>query len=150
MANDGVYAGYIVTPSLGMAGHITGIFWIHFWQHFECYLVGTCWAHVEITVWMYPKCDWWIHWGKNDPEPTIYPRCSHWFPGHLAPSVTAYDGGDSGGVRGATTTSTGNLTEPELECAVVLIEILKILWALPAIFILFAHDFKQPCRGGSV
>ena len=35
---------------------------------------------------MYPKCDWWIHWGKNDPEPTIYPRCSHWFPGHLAPS----------------------------------------------------------------
>ena len=36
---------------------------------------------------MYPKCDWWIHWGKNDPEPTIYPRCSHWFPGHLAPSV---------------------------------------------------------------
>jgi len=36
---------------------------------------------------MYPKCDWWIHWEKNDPEPTIYPRCSHWFPGHLAPSV---------------------------------------------------------------
>jgi len=35
---------------------------------------------------MYPKCDWWIHWEKNDPEPTIYPRCSHWFPGHLAPS----------------------------------------------------------------
>jgi len=86
MANDGVYAGYIVTPSLGMAGHITGIFWNHFWQHFECYLVGTCWAHVEITVWMYPKCDWWIHWGKNDPEPRIYPRCSHWFSGHLAPS----------------------------------------------------------------
>jgi len=38
---------------------------------------------------MYPKCDWWIHWEKNDPEPTIYPRCSHWFPGHLAPSVTS-------------------------------------------------------------
>ena len=35
---------------------------------------------------MYPKCDWWIHWEKNNPEPTIYPRCSHWFPGHLAPS----------------------------------------------------------------
>jgi len=51
-------------------------------------LVITCWAHVEITVWMYPKCDWWIYWGKNDPEPTIYPRCSHWFPGHLAPSVS--------------------------------------------------------------
>jgi len=32
---------------------------------------------------MYPKCDWWIHWEKNDPEPTIYPKCSHWFPGHL-------------------------------------------------------------------
>jgi len=51
-------------------------------------LVITCWAHVEITVWMYPKCDWWIHWGKNDPEPTIYLRCSYWFPGHLAPSET--------------------------------------------------------------
>ena len=49
-------------------------------------LVITCWVHVEITVWMYTKCDWWIHWEKNDPEPTIYPRCSHWFPGHLAPS----------------------------------------------------------------
>ena len=49
-------------------------------------LVITCWEHVEITVWMCPKCDWWIHWEKNDPEPTIYPRCSHWFPGHLAPS----------------------------------------------------------------
>ena len=36
---------------------------------------------------MYPKCDWWIHWEKNDPESTIYPRCSHWFPGHLAPSA---------------------------------------------------------------
>jgi len=36
---------------------------------------------------MYPKCDWWICWGISDPEPTIYPRCSHWFPGHLAPSV---------------------------------------------------------------
>jgi len=36
---------------------------------------------------MYPKCNWWIHWEKNDPEPTIYPRCSHRFPGHLAPSV---------------------------------------------------------------
>ena len=51
-------------------------------------LVIICWAHVEITVWMYPKCDWWIHWEKNDPEPTIYPKCSHWFPGHLAPSVS--------------------------------------------------------------
>jgi len=51
-------------------------------------LVITCWAHVEITVWMYPKCDWWIHWGKNDPEPRIYPRCSHWFLGHLTPSVS--------------------------------------------------------------
>ena len=50
MENDGVYAGYIGTLSLGMAGHITGIFWIHFWQHFECYLVGTCRAYVEIKV----------------------------------------------------------------------------------------------------
>jgi len=50
-------------------------------------LVITCWAHVEITVWMYPKCDWWIHWEKNDPEPILYPRCSHWFLGHLTPSV---------------------------------------------------------------
>jgi len=50
-------------------------------------LVITCWEHVEITVWMYPKCNWWIHWEKNDPEPTIYPRYSHWFPGHLTPSV---------------------------------------------------------------
>jgi len=49
-------------------------------------LVITCWTHVEITVWMYPKCDWWIHWEKNYLEPKIYPRCSHWFPGHLAPS----------------------------------------------------------------
>ena len=41
---------------------------------------------------MYPKCNWWIHWEKNDPEPTIYPRCSHWFPGHLAPSVGSRPG----------------------------------------------------------
>ena len=49
--------------------------------------MDTCWAHIEVTFRMYPRCDWWIHWGKNDPEPAMYPRCSHWFPGHLAPSV---------------------------------------------------------------
>jgi len=49
---------------------------------------------------MYPKCDWWIHWGKNDPEPTIYPRCSHWFPGHLAPSVSWYSEGSTDGATG--------------------------------------------------
>jgi hypothetical protein len=43
-------------------------------------------AHIEVIFQMYPKCDWWLQWGKNDPELSIYPRCSHWFPGHLTPS----------------------------------------------------------------
>ena len=49
-------------------------------------LVNTCWTHVEVTFQMYPRCVWWIHWGENNPEPAMYPGCSHWFPGHLAPS----------------------------------------------------------------
>ena len=52
-------------------------------------LVSICWTHVEVTFQMYPRCNWWIHWGKNDPEPAMYPGCSHWFPGHLAPSITS-------------------------------------------------------------
>ena len=50
-------------------------------------LVDTSGLDVEGTFQMCSKCNWWIHWGKSDPEPAIYPRCSHWFPGHLAPSV---------------------------------------------------------------
>ena len=51
------------------------------------WLVDTSGLDVEVTFQMCFKCNWWIHWGKSDPEPAIYPRCSHWFPGHLAPSV---------------------------------------------------------------
>jgi len=50
------------------------------------WLVDTSGLDVEVTFQMCSKCNWWIHWGKSDPEPAIYPRCSHWFPGHLAPS----------------------------------------------------------------
>jgi len=52
------------------------------------WLVDTSGLDVEVTFQTCSKCNWWIHWGKSDPEPAIYPRCSHWFPGHLTPSVS--------------------------------------------------------------
>jgi len=35
---------------------------------------------------MFSRCDWWLQCRQSDPEPAMYPRCSHWFLGHLAPS----------------------------------------------------------------
>jgi len=68
-------------------GHMAGSFLEHQWQPCWMFLVITCWTHVEVTFQMYPRCDWWIHWGENDPEPAMFPQFSHWFPGHLTPSV---------------------------------------------------------------
>jgi len=45
-----------------------------------------CWEHFRNILDNILNVIWWIHWGKNDPEPVMYPGCSHWFPGHLAPS----------------------------------------------------------------
>ena len=39
------------------------------------------------TFGMYPICYWWVSGGYIQPEPAIYSRCFHWFPGPLAPSV---------------------------------------------------------------
>ena len=36
---------------------------------------------------MYPICYWQVSGGYLQPEPTMYSRCFHWFPGPLAPSV---------------------------------------------------------------
>ena len=36
---------------------------------------------------MYPICYRWVSGGYLQPEPTMYSRCFHWFPGPLAPSV---------------------------------------------------------------
>ena len=71
-------------PGYGWAYHrnILDPFLATFWMLFGGYLQGICWDH-SLNV---PKM-WLVDTlGKNDPEPTIYPRCSHWFPGHLAPS----------------------------------------------------------------
>ena len=36
---------------------------------------------------MWMKCFWLKHNRYIDPQPAMYPRCSHWFPEALAPSV---------------------------------------------------------------
>ena len=38
------------------------------------------------TFGMYPICYWWVSGGYIQPEPAMYSRCFHWFPGPLAPS----------------------------------------------------------------
>ena len=38
------------------------------------------------TFRMYPICYWWVSGGYLQPEPAMYSRCFHWFPGPLAPS----------------------------------------------------------------
>ena len=38
------------------------------------------------TFGMYPICYWWVSGGYLQPEPAMYSRCFHWFPGPLAPS----------------------------------------------------------------
>ena len=35
---------------------------------------------------IYPICYWWVSGGYLQPEPTMYSRCFHWFPGPLTPS----------------------------------------------------------------
>jgi len=58
---------------------------------FECYcdyMLGTCWDH-SLNI---PKMQLVDTLGENDQEPTIYPRCSHWFPGHLTPSEKVLGG----------------------------------------------------------
>ena len=39
------------------------------------------------TFGMYPICYQWVSGGYIQPEPAMYSRCFHWFPGPLAPSV---------------------------------------------------------------
>ena len=39
------------------------------------------------TFGMYPICYWRVSGGYIQPEPAMYSRCFHWFPGPLAPSV---------------------------------------------------------------
>jgi len=48
------------------------------------HMLDTCWGYIPDVpqMWLVDTL------GKNDPEPAMYPRCSHWFPGHLAPSVS--------------------------------------------------------------
>ena len=41
---------------------------------------------------MYPICYQWVSGGYLQPEPTMYSRCFHWFPGPLTPSVTRKEG----------------------------------------------------------
>ena len=35
---------------------------------------------------IYPICYWWVSGGYLQPEPTMYSRFFHWFPGPLTPS----------------------------------------------------------------
>ena len=37
---------------------------------------------------MYPICYWWVSGRYFQPEPAMYSRCFHWFPGPLTPSVS--------------------------------------------------------------
>ena len=41
------------------------------------------------TFGMYPICYWQVSGRYFQPEPAMYSRCFHWFPGPLAPSVRA-------------------------------------------------------------
>ena len=41
------------------------------------------------TFGMYPICYWRVSGRYFQPEPAMYSRCFHWFPGPLAPSVEA-------------------------------------------------------------
>ena len=82
----------IYGPILSVIGdHILDTCWDYILDVPQMWLVDTSGLYVEVTFQMYPKCDWWLHWGESDPEPAIYPRCSHWFPGHLTPSVSGSD-----------------------------------------------------------
>ena len=40
------------------------------------------------TFGMYPICYWQVSGRYFQPEPAMYSRCFHWFPGPLAPSGT--------------------------------------------------------------
>ena len=42
------------------------------------------------TFGMYPICYWWVSGRYFQPEPAMYSRCFHRFPGPLAPSVFAF------------------------------------------------------------
>ena len=42
------------------------------------------------TFRMYPICYRWVSGGYLQPEPAMYSRCFHWFPGPLAPSDSTW------------------------------------------------------------
>ena len=42
------------------------------------------------TFGMYTICYQWVSGGYIQPEPAMYSRCFHWFPGPLAPSAPYY------------------------------------------------------------
>ena len=41
---------------------------------------------------MYPICYQWVSGRYFQPEPAMYSRCFHWFPGPLAPSEAIFEG----------------------------------------------------------
>ena len=50
------------------------------------------------TFGMYPICYWWVSGRYFQPEPAMYSRCFHWFPGPLAPSEKRMDWTSWGGM----------------------------------------------------
>ena len=53
------------------------------------------------TFGMYPICYWWVSGRYFQPEPAMYSRCFHWFPGPLAPSTWLEVVSVLGAARGA-------------------------------------------------
>ena len=51
---------------------------------------------------MYPICYLWVSGRYLQPEPVMYSRCFHWFPGPLAPSDPVCPLGRAGDVSGQT------------------------------------------------
>jgi len=65
----------------------------YIWNVISLWLVGTCRSHVQGTSQMSFTCVWWLHHRQSVPVPTMFLRCSHLFPGALAPSDNALGGG---------------------------------------------------------
>ena len=59
----------------------------YIWNVISLWLVGTCRSHVQGTLQMSFTCVWWLHHRQSVLVPTMFLRCSHLFPGVLAPSV---------------------------------------------------------------
>jgi len=59
----------------------------YIWNVISLWLVGTRRSHVKGTLQMSFTCVWWLHHRQSVPVLTMFLRCSHLFPGALAPSV---------------------------------------------------------------